>query len=208
MKKGVKQGQVWVEARNIASRFLTRPRLKKKRGQVWVETVIYTLIALTIIGLFLSFAQPKIKEIQDKAFIEQSVSLLEDVGALLQTLAQGGPGNQRVLDIGLKKGTFTVDSGNDSLIMEISGLYSYTEPGANGAYGAPVMVGNVLAKTKKVGKTSTVILISNYSNMYNITYQGSEVTKVVSRSPAPYHFVFLNNASANSGPHIDISLNS
>ena len=44
-----------------------------KRGQVWVETVIYTLIALVMIGLVLSFVQPKIMELQDKATLQQSI---------------------------------------------------------------------------------------------------------------------------------------
>ena len=55
---------------------------KSKRSQVWVETVIYTLIALTVIGLFISFAKPKIEEIQDKAIVEQSVAMLEDIGGI------------------------------------------------------------------------------------------------------------------------------
>ena len=38
-------------------------------GQVWVETVTYTLIAIVMIGLVLSFAKPKIEELQDKTII-------------------------------------------------------------------------------------------------------------------------------------------
>jgi uncharacterized protein (UPF0333 family) len=37
---------------------------KNKRGQIWVETVVYTLIALVMIGLVLAFAKPKIEELQ------------------------------------------------------------------------------------------------------------------------------------------------
>ena len=33
---------------------------KSKRSQVWVETVVYTLIGLTIIGIVLSMALPQI----------------------------------------------------------------------------------------------------------------------------------------------------
>ena len=40
--------------------------MNKKRGQVWVETVIYTLIALALIGTVLAFVKPKVEEMQDK----------------------------------------------------------------------------------------------------------------------------------------------
>ena len=51
----------------------------KKRGQIWVETVIYTLIALVMIGTILAFALPKISEIQDKSTIEQSIIVIKDI---------------------------------------------------------------------------------------------------------------------------------
>jgi len=39
-----------------------------KRAQVWVETVIYTLIGLSIMGVVLAVAIPKINETKDKFF--------------------------------------------------------------------------------------------------------------------------------------------
>ena len=36
-----------------------------RRGQVWVETVIYTLIGIALIGLVLAILTPKIKEFRD-----------------------------------------------------------------------------------------------------------------------------------------------
>ena len=43
-----------------------------KKAQVWIETVIYTLIALALIGTVLAFVKPKIQEIQDKIVKIQS----------------------------------------------------------------------------------------------------------------------------------------
>jgi len=43
----------------------------KKKGQVWIETVTYTLIAFVLIGLILAFVKPKIDELQDKALIDR-----------------------------------------------------------------------------------------------------------------------------------------
>lgn len=177
-----------------------------KKAQVWVETVIYTLIALTIIGLFLSFAKPKIEEIQDKSIVEQSVQMLDDINKIIASIVEGGAGNQRVIELGIKKGALLINSSNDQLIFEMDGRYSYTEPGIDGTYGQYINIGTVLASTKKVGKISTVNLISNYSNIYNITYMGEEKTKVVSRSPAPYKISILNRGEAGGINQIDISL--
>ncbi len=164
----------------------------KKRGQVWVETVIYTLIALTVIGLFLSFAKPKIEEIQDKAAVEQSVQMLEDINSVMLSIAQGGIGNQRIVEIGIKKGDLTIDSAKDEIIFKIEGRYTYTEPGEDGQPGPDIMIGNIIASTKKTGKINEVTLISNYSNIYNITYKGGEESKVISKSPVAYRLSISN----------------
>jgi hypothetical protein len=177
-----------------------------KKAQVWVETVIYTLIALTIIGLFLSFAKPKIEEIQDKATVEQSVQMLEDINNIILSIVEGGAGNQRVIELGIKKGALFIDGNSDTITFEMDGKYTYTEPGANGAMGSYIEVGNILASTKKIGKISTVTLISNYSDKYNITYQGEDKLKVVSRSPAPYKISILNKGESGGINQIDLSL--
>ena len=54
-------------------------KLLNTKGQIWIETVIYTLIIFVMIGLVLSFAKPKIEEMQDKAIIEQSIAMMKDI---------------------------------------------------------------------------------------------------------------------------------
>jgi len=51
----------------------------EKKGQIWVETVIYVLIALIMIGAVLAFINPKVKEIQDKLTLDKTVVLLEEL---------------------------------------------------------------------------------------------------------------------------------
>ena len=54
-----------------------------RRGQVWVETVIYTLIGMAVIGLVLAGALPKINEKKDEIHINFNYSkkFSEDEGA-------------------------------------------------------------------------------------------------------------------------------
>lgn len=173
----------------------------KKRGQVWVETVIYTLIALTIIGLFLSFARPKIEEIQDKSVIDQSITMLDNIDKIIFSIIQGGAGNKRVLDVGIKKGDLIIDAVNDQIIFELDSKYEYTESGADGAPGNFVEVGDLLARTTNKGNFYTIEIVSNYSGEYNITFQGEEREKIFSKSPVTQKISFNNKG----GGEIEVS---
>ena len=44
------------------------------KGQIWVETVLYTLIALALIGITLAFVMPKINESKNNLIVEQTIS--------------------------------------------------------------------------------------------------------------------------------------
>lgn len=204
-----KKAQVWVEAKNFLFRrlkFLVQPFSENKKAQVWVETVIYTLIALTIIGLFLSFAKPKVEEIQDKAIIDQSIDLLNQIDSVMSSIVEKGSGNQRILSIGIKKGSLEIDGISDQIIFEIDGKYTYSEPGENGAMGKYINIDGIFVSTQERGSVSTVTLLSNYTKKYNISYKGLDEEKTISRSAAPYKMVILNVDSQVDPPRIDFDI--
>ena len=161
-----------------------------QRGQVWIETMIYTLISFAVIGLVLAVALPRIQEAQDKAIIEQSIGLLEGIDDRILSSIQGGTGNKRVLEILIKKGKLTIDSPNDLLIFELESRHKYSEPGKD------VQVGGISVLTTPKGKFNTVALTMDYSESIDIRYGDSEdndaVVKVMSQSSNPYSFSMLN----------------
>jgi len=159
---------------------------RNKRGQVWVETVLYTLIAFVMIGLVLAVARPKIEEIQDKAIIEQSIKVVEDINSLVLSITQGGPGNKRLIELGIKKGELKIDGENDELIFEIEGSHTYSQPGQD------VYNGDLIIHTEEKGKINTVTIRTNYSGSYNITYQGKDEIKTITKSPTPYKLFITN----------------
>jgi len=161
--------------------------------------VIYTLIALTVIGIFLSFARPKIEEIQDKSLVEQSAEMLEDIEGVIINVVQGGAGNQRVVDLGIKKGTLTINGTGDTITFETESRYTYSEPGEI------IQIKSITATTEKHGNTNTVTLISNYSN-YNITYNGGDEIKVVGKSPSPFKILIANKGATGGKNQIDFKL--
>lgn len=163
---------------------------RSKRSQVWVETVIYTLIALVMIGLVLSFVRPKIMELQDKTITEQSIGLLEDINTIILSLIQGGPGNKRLVELSIRKGSLRIDGENDKIFFEMESYYTYSEPGKW------VSHGDINIYTEKRGEYNLVTLLRDYKQEYNITYQGGDSLKTISKAPTPYR-LFISNRGGN-----------
>lgn len=158
-----------------------------KRGQVWVETVIYTLIALAMIGLVLSFVQPKIMELQDKSTLQQSISMLNGIDNQISNAAQNGPGNTRKVQVTLNTGSLTIDGVNDLLVFSMDkSHYQFSEPDR------PVNFGSIVVYTHTVNDLSTVNMTLNYSQVYNVTYQGANAIGIITQASTPYN-IFITN---------------
>ena len=172
-------------------------RVVNKRGQVWVETVVYTLIAFIMIGLVLGFAKPKIEELQDKAILEQSLDMMKTIDRTI--LEMGVPGNKREIEVSIKKGSLQLDGINERLIFEMESHYIYSEPGIG-----PVedTTSGIFVTTEKKGKVNLVNLTKEYFPKYNITYQGKEEIKSLTRSASSYKIIISNKG----GGVIDITL--
>ena len=158
--------------------------MKNRRGQVWVETIIYTLIAFALIGLVLAFVKPKIEEIQDKGIIEQSISVLEEIDLIIKTL--GDPGNQRVVNLGISKGIFNIDGENNKLFFEIESRHVYSEPGKN------VTIRNIIVLTEKRGKINDVTLTRDYEGEHDITYKNTDELKKIGKTSTSYTLLIAN----------------
>jgi len=99
--------------------------VKNKRGQIWVETVIYTLMGVVIISLALAFIKPKIEEIQDKGIIDQSLNLIKYIDEKISEMKVSG--NVRIVNLEVKKGEFVIDGKSQQLFFEIETPHSYSE---------------------------------------------------------------------------------
>ena len=162
-------------------------RGKRKKGQIWVETIIYTLIAFAMIGLALAFVKPRIDEIQDRGIIEQSITLLEDIDDVIKNI--GDPGNQRVIEIGIRKGVLKIDAAGERLIFEIESRSEFIEAGED------YKTGDVLITSKKIGNLNEIILTITYSN-YNLTYDNKHELKQFGRSSTPYKLLISNEGES------------
>jgi len=159
---------------------------KNRKAQVWIETVIYTLIAFVLIGLVLSVVKPQIEKIRDKAVIEQTMDMMNYLNTRILSAVQGGPGNKRIDELKIKKGELKIDGVDNKIIFEMESKSVYSEPGQDVAYG------NIIVRTEKKGKINIVTLTTDYSKDYNLTFENKDKVKLISKSSVPYKLVISN----------------
>ncbi len=150
--------------------------MTKKRGQVWIETVIYTLIAISLIGLTLYFVKPKLEELKDKSAINGAEEILRALDSKIVDVGEGVVGERRIFEFKFSKGLLKINSSEDSIYFLIKSHYVPSEPGIIIHDG-----GLDILTTKKSG-VYYVTIKKQYVN-YNITYQEKEKSKTINPSP-------------------------
>jgi hypothetical protein len=162
------------------------------KGQVWVETVIYTLIAFIMIGVVLSFVKPKIEEFQDKALIEQSINMINQIDTIIREIDKRGAGNQREIKLDIKKGELKISGVSDRIVFDMTGRYQYTEAGSN------YTEGDLFIKTDKKGDLNEIEITRDYS-LYNVTYEQQDEIKTITSSPTAYTVLISNDGKDYDG---------
>lgn len=175
-----------------------------KKAQVWVETVIYTLIGLTLIGLVLGVATPKINRMKDKAAVEQGMVMLNEINSKITAIKEV-PGNQREIKLRIKKGRVDFDCGGDKIIfvLEESGL-ELSEPGEE------IAEGDLIIETTEKGRKYDISVTLDYSQRgIDLKYNGNEVTQTLETAASEYKLLVRNNgagADADDKLNFDIKL--
>lgn len=170
-----------------------------KRGQVWIETVTYTLIALVMIGLILSFAKPKIEEMRDKVLIEQSLRMMKEIDQTIFEVGEDVAGNKRKLEINLKKGLINVNGENETLMFSIDSRNTYSEPGQE------YIDGNFNILTTEKGKLNTITITRNYTGEYDLLYKNENSSKIITRSSNSYNLFVTNKGGETKQINIEIN---
>lgn len=198
IKRGNSKKSINKTARDFARSSRTQtPR--NRSGQVWIETVIYTLIAFILIGLVLTFARPEIEKMQDRTILQQSTEMLRDIDLKIRDMEV--PGNTRILNIIIKKGVLKLDCGNDKLVFEMESKNVYTEPGKN------ISDGDIIVLTEKRTDYSLVTLTRDYSDKYNLKFNGDDIVKELSQASNPYKLKIVNEGEdANQKVVLNMSL--
>mgnify|MGYP001609893387 FL=1 len=171
----------------------------KKRGQVWIETVIYTLIGLAIIGIVLSLVKPAIDAKKDQILLGNSLSMLNTIDEQIEDIRYYGAGNSRSIEISIKKGMLEFNSLEDKVVFSMNSKYMFSEIGEN------VSIGKITALTIKKTNTYDIILSLSYKNSINLTWQDKEMSKVFQAAAAPYNLQIINKGKIGNFTQIDVS---
>ncbi len=174
--------------------------MRTKLGQVWVETVLYTLIGLALIGITLAIVTPKINESRDRALVEQSIGLLNAFDEKILEVVDRGNGNVRkVSGFSLKRGEFVINSSGDNIVLILDNLQEpYSEPGVE------IQIGRVSVLSEEGSRRSSVKLKLDYGNIANITFRESEEIGTFSASSTPYEFTVENEGNIAGRSVVDI----
>jgi type II secretory pathway pseudopilin PulG len=157
---------------------------RSKRGQVWVETVIYTLIGMAVIGLVLAGALPKINQKRDEMAIENSIQAMTVIDEKIYEVAQAVQ-NRRVVNLEIKKGSFFVNPAQDTISWRIPSSFAYSEVGQS------VPFGSMNITTTEDGGSYEVELEFSYN--LNFVYENDDFREEqFDAAPTPYRIVFEN----------------
>jgi len=171
---------------------------KKEKGQVWIETVIYTIIGLALIGTVLAFVSPKISETRDRIVIEQSIETMQALDSKIQEVISEGTGSKRVIQsFNLKRGELIINPTGtgvppdnlDSVTLKISNLkYLYSESGEK------INFGRVELISTKGPKYNEVELVLKYNS---IKYNAFGDIKTITAASTPYEVSIENKKDGN-----------
>lgn len=168
-----------------------------RRGQIWIETVIYTLIGLALIALVLSYMMPKINDLQDSSLVEQSISAMNTFNDKIVEV-KNSPGSRKVISFNLKKGELFFDLANNEISLLLTDLSSpYSEVGSE------IEVGKAKVKTIKNQKNYDVSILLNYPGI-NLTFAGSDNSRKISNAEIAYKFAITNEGIFNKKYNVDI----
>ena len=167
-----------------------------KKGQVWIETVIYILIGLSLIGLVLAYVLPKINEQKDRSLIEQTIVSLSSFDDKVLEVNDRGEDNKRIVEFTMRSGELSIIPEKNQIVFSIDGLTKpYSEPDVS------IPVGRVIVKTSELRKTSSVNLTLDYNKLkVKLSFNNMAETKKFTRSSTPYQF-----SIENKGIVLDIS---
>jgi hypothetical protein len=165
-------------------------RVIKKKGQIWVETVIYTLIGLAIIGLVLSVSKPSIDKKKSEIVIEQSIESLMNIDLKIDEVLSA-EGNQRVVDLKIGEGDLYFNLDESKIYWVISSNFEYSEKDI------PISIGPLTITTKQNEKTDSweVYIEKEYNNIYLKYNNEIAGEKQLSAAPIPYKLVITNEGA-------------
>ena len=174
-----------------------------KKAQVWVETVIYTLIGLSVIAVILTVVTPQIEKIKDRGVIQQTEAAMTNLDQAISSVGEYAAGSIKYVNLKISKGSLQIDGQNDVIRYVLDN--TVLELSQNGT---DIKDGDITIRTDQRGSKFRITLTLNYSSKMNLTYQNKEDLKTLSPSSVEYK-ISLENVGDNAvseNPHINFGV--
>lgn len=165
------------------------------RAQIWVETVVYTLIGLSIIAFVLAISIPKIEELRDRNVLESSKHVLSELDSKIREVSLN-PGTQRIVYVDIKKGKIILDGKDEEIMFSFVGSYKYSE------LNNEINELGVIIKTEETKDGYKTIFKIKYAPL-NLTINSQEEIEELEESTKPYKLIILNKGNSNININIE-----
>ena len=172
--------------------------MKNKYGQVWLETVLYTLVGLVLIGIVLTFITPKIKEKQDQITVQQALESLRSIDERVRI----EPGNTREIFVTSKRGQLEIKSIDNEIAFyfdDLSKAYSELDSAIRWDDRTRLL-------SKKLQKGYSLTAWIEYGQAYNITYNGNKEDKIFTSATTAYRLQISNLGDLNGDGKYEIKI--
>jgi type II secretory pathway pseudopilin PulG len=171
------------------------------KSQIWVETVIYTLIGLVIMAVILAVAMPQIEKSKDRNIVIQTLNAMNVLDEAIEKVSQT-PGNNLIVNFKLSKGNLKIDSENNKLIYTLEGTkYLASELDQEINQG-----NNIFLKTEKAGGKYKITLTKDYSSSIDLTYNEGNYARVLTPGGNAYKISIENLESEELTTNINIRI--
>ena len=176
---------------------------KSKKSQVWIETVLYTLIGLAIIGVLLAATKPKINSTKDEFVIQQTITALNEFEGKISEIKQAG-GNSRIVDFQLSRGQLTISPTSSDIVWSIKdSAFKLSEENI-----VVNVAGSIKGLTTKNGDNYNILLFLNYTGVNSLTVDNKKTDLVLQPAKTPYVIMVRNTGEVNATTNlliVDIS---
>lgn len=164
----------------------------KNKSQIWVETVVYTLIGLTIIGVLLAIANPQLEKMRDRSLIKQTIDAMNVLDEKISNVAESS-GEIGKVNFKLAKGRLLINGSRNNIVYTLEDTrLEFSQ------LGKEIKEGEINITTIQHGNRFNVYLKKDYNSSIDISIaipgggDNTDAIKLLQAGPTDYA-IYIEN---------------
>lgn len=166
----------------------------EKKAQIWIETVIYTLIGLILIGMVLAVAKPAINKMKDQNVVKDTITSMNEIDNQIDEVKNGGTSSAKKTFFLITKGELIIDGKSDKIRFVIDDISYAASEAETVSRNVSIPTSNLKIQTQKLGKGYRVEIWRDFSSdNIDIQFDGDiDKQKTFNLAPTPYVLMVEN----------------